>query len=187
MAFYKVTVYKLFNGPPFSGETWSNVYTVDAVDASAALTKGTAIATLEMSVSYEPIEVTKVTVVSHDDVADKLVGFPGASGALDPTGLGGYLPLFNTVRVVLRDPILNPEMKYLRLGATPANIGAGEWDSEFVTAVQENYADDLVALGIIGPNGGTISEGVVLSKIQIRQLDWKRRSRPGFVRGWVAV
>lgn len=188
MANYDVTVYKLFNGAPFAGETWSNVYIFDAADAATALSKGTAVATLEMSVSYEPIVVTKVTAVSRDDPADKAVGFPGASGALDPTGLGGYLPLFNTVRVVLRDPVKRPEMKYLRLGATPDNIGAGEWSTEFVDAVQTNYADDLVALGgLIGPGGGTVSEAEVLSKIQIRQLDWKRRSRPGFRRGWVPV
>lgn len=188
MAHYDITIYKLFNGAPFAGETWTNVYRFDVGDATAALAKGVAVSTLEMSVSYEPIIVTKVTAVNKDDSADKLVGFPGATGALDPTGLGGYLPLFNTVRVVLRDPIQNPEQKYLRLGATPSNIGAGEWDGAFVAAVQADYADNLITLGgLIGPNGGTVEEATVLPKVQIRQLDWKRRSRPGFVRGWVPV
>lgn len=186
MAFYRTTIYKRFNGSPFDGETWSNVYWIDAADAETALSKGIAIATLEMSVSYSAISVTKVTAVSKDSSSDKATGFPGSSGALDPTGLGGYLPLFNTVRVVLSDPIDRPEQKYLRLGAQAANLANGVWDTEFVDAVQEDYADNLLVIGnIIGPNGGTVDEATVLSKVQNRQQGWHRRTRPGFHRGWV--
>lgn len=186
MAFYRTTIYKRFNGAPYDGETWSNVYWIDDADAEGAVIKGVAIAALEMAVSYNAISVTKVTAISKDDSADKAVRFPGTAGALDPTGLGGYLPLFNTVRVVLSDPIDRPEQKYLRLGAQTANIGSGNWDTEFVDFVQENYADELLLVGnIIGPNGGTVDGADVLPTVQNRQLGWHRRTRPGFHRGWV--
>lgn len=186
MAFYRTTIYKRFNGAPYDGESWSNVYWIDAADADVAVTKGVAIATLEMSVSYSAISVTKVTAVSKDDSSDKAVRFPGSSGALDPTGLGGYLPLFNVVRVVLSDPIDKPEQKYLRLGGQAQNLGNGAWDSEFVEFVQENYADNLLLVGnLIGPSGGTIDGADVLAAVQNRQLGWHRRTRPGYHRGWV--
>ena len=186
MAFYRTTIYKRFNGAPFDGTTWSNVYWIDAGDAETALSKGVAIATLEMAVSYEAVSVTRVTAVSKDDSNDKAVAFPGSSGALDPTGLGGYLPLFNTVRVVLGDPIDRPEQKYLRLGAQTANIGSGAWTTEFVDFVQEEYADNLLVIGnLIGPNGGSIESADVLPQVQNRQQGWHRRTRPGFHRGWV--
>ena len=188
MAIYRTTIYKEFNGAPFLGERWSNVYWVNAIDVSAALSVGVILAGHEMAVSYTPIRVTSVNVVDPGNPADRGSQAMALDGDLDPTGLGGALPLFNTIRVRFTGTIQKPEQKYLRLGANTANIGSGTWDSEFVTFVQTNYADEVAGMiSVTGPDGDDIVSGVALAPVQNRQLSWHRRTRPGFRRGWVAV
>jgi len=183
---YRVTVEKMFNGAPFLGEKWTNIYLFDVGDVTTALSRGVAAGVAEMAVSYEPIEVTRVTAVNEVDANDRGSANPGSLAVLDPTGLGGYLPLFNTVRVVFTDSVGRPESKYLRLGATPANIGAGEWTTELTDLVQSDYVEAILGLGgYVGPTGEEPNGGSVQTAIQNRQLGWHRRSRPGFHRGWV--
>lgn len=184
---YRVTVEKTFNGAPFLGEKWTNVYLFDVADATTAISRGVAAGVAEMSVSYEPIIVSRVVAVNEIDANDRASATPGSLAVLDPTGLGGYLPLFNTVRVVFTDALGRPEQKYLRLGATPDNIGAGAWSTELTDLVQADYVDAILGLGgFVGPSGETPTGGSVLTPIQNRQLGWHRRTREGFHRGWVA-
>jgi hypothetical protein len=42
-------------------------------------------------------------------------------------------------------------------------------------------------LGIRGPNGEPLITAEVQTAIQMRQIGWHRRVRPGFKRGWVPV
>lgn len=188
MPLYRVTTYKEFNGAPFQGEKWSNVYYVQAGDASGAVAVGVIVLNAEMAVSYQPIIGRTVTAVNVANKDDKDKSNPNAEAELDPTGLGGYLPLFNTTRVVFLDEVKRPESKYLRTGATPDNIGAGEWSTEYVDFVNTNYADVLDALtSLRGPNNEELGDGFTIASIQNRQLGWHRRTRPGFKRGWVPV
>jgi len=188
MALYRGTIYKRWDGPPYDGLTWTNVYYTEETDSSFAITTMTAVSTAEMSVSYTPVHVTGIHVINVADKTDVQSSQPGNSGALDPTGLGGPLPIFNTIRVILTDDVGRPEQKYLRLGANVENIENGIWSSEFVAAVQTDYADVVSALGQLrGPTGNVISSGEALAKVQMRQLGWHRRVRPGFKRGWVPV
>lgn len=186
MAIYKAVISKLFNGAPFAGEKWTNVYNFNEVNAEDAADAAVAAGVLEMSVSYEPIIITGIVVFDPGNPADKAVRNPGSVGVLDPLGLGGYLPLFNTNRVVLTDALKSKEQKYLRLGAQADNMTLGQWDTEWVSFVQSTYADDLAALpSLCGPSGEAISAATALAAIQMRQLGWSRRSRPGFHRGYV--
>lgn len=186
MPIYRTTVYKRWDGAPFDGIAWSNVYHFDVDDAATAISRGVAAGVAEMAVSYAPVTVTRVHAVNTINSDDVATTNPGDSGALDPTGLGGPLPLFNTIRVVFTDALGRPEQKYLRLAANTHNIENGIWSSEFVTFVQENYADDVAALpGYCSPAGQDVTAGTALAAVQIRQLGWHRRPRPGFHRGWV--
>lgn len=186
MPLYRGTIYKRWVGAPYDGISWSNVYYSDDSDASFAITTMTAVATAEMTVSYTPVHVTAIHVINTADSSDVRQSSPGSSGALDPAGLGGPVPLFNTIRVVLTDDHGRPEQKYLRLGANVDNIENGVWSAEFVSYVQENYADIITGLGQLrGPSGDTITSGLALAAVQMRQLGWHRRERPGFHRGWV--
>lgn len=186
MAIYKVVITKLWNGVPFAGEKWTNVYNVNEVSADDAADTGVAIGVLEMSVSYTPIIITGIVAFDPGNTADKSVRNPGSIAALSPTGLGGPVPLFNTTRVVLADALKSKEQKYLRLGANVDNVENGQWSGDFVDFVQSTYADDLAGLpSLCGPGGEAISAATVLAAIQMRQLGWSRRSRPGFHRGYV--
>lgn len=188
MPLYRVTTYKEWVGEPFAGEKWSNVYYVQTGNAPGAATTGVFFADTEMAVSYEPVVARRVVAVNVANHDDRAVLTPNTPGALDPTGMGGFLPLFNTVRVVLTDAEGRPESKFLRTGATPAQIGAGSWDGAYVTFVETNYAAPLIGeLELRGPNDESITGATVQAAIQNRQLGWHRRTRPGFVRGWVPV
>jgi hypothetical protein len=139
-----------------------------------------------MDVSYAPANVSRVHAVNTIDRNDVATANPGSSGALDPTGLGGPLPVFNTIRVVFTDVSGRPEQKYLRLAANVENIENGAWSGEFVTAVQDGYADVVAALaGLCSPAGQDVTAGTALPQVQMRQVGWHRRPRPGFHRGWV--
>jgi len=186
MAIYRSTSFKRWDGAPYDGIVWRNVYLIDQIDGPNALSDLNALATAEMAVSYTPVSVTRLHVVNVADKTDAFSSSPGSSGALDPTGLGGPVPLFNTIRVVLTDESGRPEQKYLRLAANVQNIEAGVWSAEFVTFVQENYADFIPTLGSVrGPTGDLVTDATALAPVQDRQLGWHRRVRPGFHRGWV--
>jgi hypothetical protein len=188
MALYRSTSFKRWDGPPYDGIVWRNVYIIDQIDGPNALSDLNAFATAEMAVSYTPVSVTRLHVVNLADKTDAFSSSPGSSGALPTTGLGGPVPLFNTIRIVLTDDSGRPEQKYLRLAANVANVENGVWSGEFVTYVQENYADFLPTLGSLrGPTGDLVTAATALAPIQMRQLGWHRRVRPGFKRGWVPV
>lgn len=188
MGLYRTTVYKRWSGPPYDGEAWSNVYHFDVIDAATALSRGVAAGVIEMDNSYAPVDVVRVHVINLADKTDVATAQPGSSGALDPTGLGGPLPLFNTIRIILADSLGRPEQKYLRLAANVQNIEGGVWSGEFVTSVNDNYCTPIVGLaGICGPTANPITGASALAAVQMRQLGWHRRTRVGFKRGWVPV
>jgi hypothetical protein len=167
--------------------SWSNVYAINAFDAFNALEICTNIMEVERAVSYNTVSFDKVHVMDEGDHArtrtSPLTGHPGL---LDPTGLGGPLPLFCTVRAIFVNLEGKPEQKYLRLGANESNLTLGQWDGEFADFVKDNYVDPLVAMTeYVGPTNEAHVGGSVSPLVQNRQLGWHRRSRPGFKRGWV--
>jgi len=90
--------------------------------------------------------------------------------------------------VTISNAVGRPELKYLRLGMNVENIENGVWSGEVVTAIQTNYATPLAGnLEYVGPSGEAHTGAVVSPNIQMRQLGWSRRTRPGFKRGWVPV
>jgi hypothetical protein len=186
MPIYRGTVTKRWSGVPFDGLTWSNVYHFNTGVADDALSDAVACGVAEMAVSYAPVDVIRVHVVNVADKNDSKTIAPGSSGALDPTGLGGPLPQFNTIRVVFADTAGRPEQKYLRLAANVENIENGRWSGDFVTAVQTGYAVVVAAIAsLCGPSGQDITSADTLPQVQMRQLGWHRRTREGFHRGWV--
>ncbi len=187
MAVYTLVITKEFQGVPFLGEKWTNIYHCNTVTASDALNVAEAVAALEMAVSYTPIMVIGCVAYDPGNPNDKARSSPNIPAELDPTGLGGTLPLFNTVRVVSADAVKAAEQKYLRLGANAANIGSGTWDGAFITAIETDYAVPISGfIELRGPNDEVITSVTVRPDVQMRQLGWSRRTRPGFHRGYVA-
>lgn len=185
MPLYRVRTFKHCNA--FGGEAWENVYTVNPATLAQARTLAGVIMGYEQAVSYDTISFDgwDIHLAAGGPTQDKALGYFG-QGALASAGLGGILPLFNTVRVVFANATGRPEVKYLRLGANADNIGSGDWDGEFVDAVDAGYTQPLAGeLEYVGPHGEAHVSGLTLPKVQDRQLGWHRRSRPGQKRGWV--
>lgn len=168
-------------------EKWENVYTIQVDNAAATEAVGDAIMGWEQDVSYDTISFDGFIVYPNGtgDAVFRKLGYFG-QGDLPSAGLGGILPLFNTVKVTFGNNLGRPEIKYLRLGANANNIGSGSWDGEFVTQVDEGYTQNLLGeLTYVGPSGEDHTTGVTSPQVQNRQLGWHRRTRPGFKRGWV--
>jgi hypothetical protein len=188
MPLYRATTFKEWVGVPYNEQQWRNVYLLESPVKEDALSDCIAIGQSEMATSYTPVHFTRAHVVNIADKNDAATSARTEVGALITTGLGGPVPLFNTIRVVIADAAGRPEQKYYRLGANVANIENGVWSGEFVASVQTSIADWLLTLAsYVSPHLEPMVSATALQPIQIRQLGWHRRTRPGFKRGWVPV
>jgi hypothetical protein len=185
MPLYRGTSYKRWGADKL---TWQNVYLINEANALEALDVLNAIVGHEQAVHYNSVEFIRARVVNVANSADgRSVGSAGM-GDLDPAALGGYLPLFNTVRVTFSDNVKRPESKYLRLPGNEDNLENGQWSTELTDYIGTNYVTPLLALtAFVGPSLEHPSSGSVQQAVQSRQLGWHRRTRPGFRRGWVPV
>lgn len=184
MALFKVTTHKRLEA--LNGEQWVNTYYIDTLGPNSALDAGQLIAGLEMAVTASAVVAWRVSIKELPDGPTGLraISIPGEVTS-DPVNL---VPMFNTVRVILTDTFERTESKYLRACILEANVSGFNISGELRDFIQDNYASPLVGvLGLRGPNGETITGASVQQLIQMRQLGWHRRSRPGFRRGWVPV
>lgn len=182
---YRGTIYKSTQNGQVK---WQNVYTIDALDGFNSMEVLLNVKNAEVAVHYNTVFFYRAHTVNIANKADVRTSSLVEFGALDPAGLGGPLPLFNTVRVVFGDNIRRPESKYLRIPGNEANLTNGAWDGEFIDFIQTNYADVVMGIaGVVGPSGEAFTTASVQAAVQMRQLGWHRRSRPGFKRGWVPV
>lgn len=183
---YRATVYKRTIGSYFTGEQWSNVYTIDEVNVTEASSVAASAAIAEATQLFDWAEVWKIVCEDPNAPDDKKTQVLNYVGDRSPTGLGSALPLFNTVRCIFSDEVRRPESKYLRGVLAADNVEAGRVSGETITAVQTNYVNAILALSqIVGPSGEAFVTGSVQPAVQMRQLSWSRRPRPGFHRGWV--
>lgn len=186
MTLYRATIYKRASGSYFQGEQWSNVYNIQEVNATEARGVALTVATLEQAVMLDQFTIYRVVVVDPAATDDRAVASVAYQGARPITGLGSLLPLFNTVRIVLTDDVQRPESKYLRGVLAAENVLLGNVDPDLRTEIQTNYVDPLLDLNqVVGPDNNALTGGSVQAPLQMRQLGWHRRTRPGFKRGWV--
>lgn len=187
MVRYIVAVYKRLNVGT-DRKSWSNVYHVEAEGLEGALDLGVSIANIEQQVHKDYVLFQRCTAIE-----DQIDPPPGGSRVL--TGLGDVegddtlrLPPFCTVRVLFSDGNGRPSQKYLRLPLQEDDIVDGTINTTVNNLIVTGYVSDLLSLvGFVSNTGNTFTEGAVVPAIQMRQTDWKRRTRPGFIRGWVAV
>lgn len=185
MALFKLTIYKRMVANP--EDTWTNVYMVEGSNAVAALDTGEGIADLEAIIMGETAEVFKL------DARSALGGLGvqrpynavGQQTVADPDTI---LPMWNVVKVTFANVAGRPEIKYLRLPLYTDMIDGINVQGSVRTAIQLDYVGPLVGMvEYVGPNGEVHTEGSVATLIQMRQTGWHRRTRPGFIRGWVPV
>lgn len=188
MTLYRATIYKRATGIYYTGEQWSNVYTIQEVNATEARGVAASVALLEAAVMLDFYRVYRIVVVDPNATDDRAVASVDYQGERSGVGIGSPMPLFNTVRIILTDDVQRPESKYLRGLLAADNIENGLVSSELRTAVQDDYVTPLLALNqVVGPDDNPITGGSVQAAVQMRQLGWHRRTRPGFRRGWVPV
>lgn len=184
MARYRGSIYKRYGADRLS---WVNTYTIDEVNSLEAIGVLQSIMAAEKAIHSDEVTIYRCHVVNYVDSSDVRSSSWNEVGERVSAGLGGPLPLFNTLRVVFSDGVKKPEQKYLRLPGYEANLTLGKWDGELLMFVGINYIDPLLALGaFVGPNGEHPTSGSPMAAVQNRQLGWHRRTRVGFHRGWVA-
>lgn len=182
MPLFRVSVYKRLEA--LNGEQWVNTYWIDALGANTALDQGELIAGFEMSCSPGAVVVYRISAKEMPSGGTVLrgVNIPGEL-SFDPVNM---IPMFNTVRVVLTDDEGRSESKYLRGMISEDNVEGFNISGELRNFIITNYLEPLLGvLGLRGPNGEAINGGNVQQLIQMRQISWHRRTRPGFHRGWV--
>lgn len=184
MARYRGTISKRLGA---AGLSWVNTYTIDEVNSLEAIDVLQSIMAAEVAIHSDEVTFYRTHVVNYVDSSDVRSNSWNTPGERVSAGLGGPLPLFNTVRVAFSDGVKKPEQKYLRLPGYEANLTLGKWDGELLVFVSMEYIIPLLALAqFVGPNGEHPTSGAPMAEVQNRQLGWHRRTRVGFHRGWVA-
>lgn len=183
MALYRATIHKrLILAPQVQ---WSNVYMLDTSNAVTAGDNAEAIAAFEADAMYNVAQVFRVST------RPKLGGV-GQSRDVSLTGVlvapspDDFLPLWNVVLVTFGDALGRPEKKYFRAPLHEASVDGSSLTPGFRTSVETAYAAPLATYPFyVGPNGEAITSHTVSTRVQMRQVSWSRRSRPGFHRGYV--
>lgn len=167
---------------------WVNTYHVDAANEDDALDNLESISVIERTVHWSNIHFFRLAVRQPSPLAGS-----GRQRAIDEVGdrdaTGeSFLPSFCTVRVTFSDNVARPDQKYLRLMINENEQAGGTLESSIVTLIDTSYADPLLALPyLVSSQGATLTGSAVYPYVQNRQRGWHRRSRPGYVRGWVPV
>lgn len=137
--------------------------------------------------SLTSVEFFRVTT-ADENTEDTRQDVNVAYGVITNVGNANALPLFNTVRVTFGSAAGRPEQKYLRGVIQESNVEGPLISTELRDLVQTSYANVLLGIaGYIGPTGEAHTSASVQRAIQMRQLRWSRRFRPGFRRGYVPV
>jgi hypothetical protein len=169
------------------GATFQNVYTINAATGAAALIEAGVIRENERAIFSihthfieTRVSVPHVHTATHLERHD-LLGLR--------TPLGDLLPGWNVARVDFADVAGGrPERKYLRVGLGTGDVVGQVLTSAMISTITTNYTLILAAnTAYVGPTGENhdAAGGVTFPEVQMRQLHWSRRHRPGFHRGYV--
>jgi len=185
-----MTLYRVTNYMDIPAVTtikpWTNVYYVDTSTKDLAAAAGEAIAGIQKGVMKDYVRL-------YRSVAQSPSSLGSSPSVIDYNNFGEItgdlalrLPLFNTVRVRMVDSVGRPGQKYLRLPLEEGDIENGQLSSALTDLIASDYSAQLMAFSPLRSDDGvTFSSISALPHIQMRQTNWKRRSRPGFTRGWV--
>lgn len=187
MPIYVGQIGKQLTGVP-EQKPWVNTYHMETVDETTALNLMLTQAGREMAVTWSIVRAYRTAVRQDSPLASAglqaVINVQGQRGVTDEQ----FLPLFNTVRVVFSDGIGRPDQKYLRLPVFEGEQSLGALSSSLLTLIQDEYVTPTVGDPlIVSSSGANYISGTVIPVVQMRQRGWHRRTRPGFVRGWVPV
>jgi len=183
MAQFEITTTK-FLGPADTIK-WTNNYNTLAADILEAQDQADEIAALEALVLWDnvAIRVIEVRQVGASTGSRRNVFIEGERADADPAV---QLPLFNCVRVTLIAGAGRPSLKYFRPPLVEVEVTGFNLTTGFTDDFDTNFVAPLVGLGYVCNQAGNLITGYeVHQPVQMRQLGWHRRSRPGFHRGYI--
>jgi len=183
MAQFEVTTTK-YLGPEDSIK-WTNNYNVIAANILDAQDNADAIADLEAAVLWDNVAIKQIEVrqTTSTTGSRRNVFVPGLRADADPAV---QLPLFNAVRVTLIASAGRPSLKYFRPPLVEVEVEGFKLTTDFTDFFDSTFVAPLVALGYLCNQAGNLIVGYnVYQPVQMRQLGWHRRTRPGFHRAYV--
>lgn len=186
MPVFSVKVFQRLAGEGAPGEEWSNSFHFDALGGGSAALQGEAVAAALMANASQDVNAYLVTAQEGpgSQVFRRAINIAGEISVI----AANLIPLFNTVRLTFQDDVLRSENIYLRGMIGEANVQGYQISGELQTAIQDNTATPILELlGLCGPTGETLTSVATQQVIQMRQLGWHRRTRPGYKRGWVPI
>jgi hypothetical protein len=163
-----------------------NFHVNNATTATAwSSAEGVATAFLE-TVMPTTVDLTSIGVSNPDVVNGTLIVPQSSSGVREPTG--DPLPGWNTIRIQLSTALgQRLHTFYPRVGLTEGDV-AGQTLTLTMQAAVSNLVNGILAVGEVCDKDGQIfAHAGFSSRVQMRQLGWRRRTRPGYKRGWVPV
>jgi len=167
---------------------WANTYRVTATGVSQALDRAYDIGQIEKAIHWDNVDFFQLHAMPTVGGGDGLTSNVNWTGELTPADADIQLPLFNTVRVALIADIGRPAFKYLRLPLTEDEVLGFNITTAKKASIASDYTGPLEALTYVtNHTGSVITSSVISNQVTARQLGWHRRTRPGFIRGWVAA
>ncbi len=167
-------------------ETWSNRYAVFAANLAAAITVGHSIVAIEKNTHSNVASFVAMMVALDIPFSTErtVVGLTGTGAGVPGSDL---LPLELTVHVRFHTGSGKPSHKFLRLPLEESLQSGGLLSAPFRAGVLTSYAQPLLDLAEYKDvDGQDFTSATIHPLVRNRQLDRRRRSRPGFHRGWVA-
>lgn len=190
MALYRVANVHEGIAAPYLGLRWRNIYTIEAASYDAALAAGDVIGVYESTFHTDKTRIFRVTAHGVFEPPRRAGAVMEVNRPGEYSPVGDAWPLWNCVRADFPDVGLGrPERKYYRVGLHDGMVQAdltllGTYRSIFFGGV-ENI---LSVANFVGPSGEAHSGAPGINEsVQMRQIGWHRRTRPGFRRGYVAV
>jgi hypothetical protein len=190
MAIYRCAIVKQGIGAALGGHVWRNIYDIEAADYDTALAGVDVIRAQEMIIHTDEVYFTHVTahLVTEPPRRTGAQLSVNQYGLRSASGLGDLLPLWNVVRVDYLDVgIGRPERKYYRLPLHESDTTGLVLESSLYDDISTAASIIANLTNYIGPSGETHQGADVKPLVNMRQVGWHRRRRPGFVRGYVAV
>lgn len=186
MPIYKVKIAfrdtLLLGDEDYSFNTW-----VTAASTSVAWSHAENLASALLSEAMPTTVVCTLIGVSQPDVVNGSLNIAQNSpGFREPTG--DPLPGWNVVRMQFAGAVGERlHTFYLRMGLTEGDVTGQSLASATNTAVANTITGLLVPGVMCDKDGQVFAFGDHSSLVQMRQMGWRRRHKPGFKRGWVPV
>lgn len=160
---------------------------VEAASTTAAWARAENVAAALLEIVMPTTVRCKSIGVFNPDVVNGSLNIPQDSPGLRVV-TGYQLPGWNVGQIQLV-PALGerPHTFYIRMGLTEDDVAGQNLEAAAETALTD-LVTSLLSIGAVCDKDGFIfTQGSRSTVVHMRQLGWRRRSRPGYKRGWVPV